>query len=106
MGSGDDEFSGFGDMKLVDGGKAEDRLRLGAGVYSVMKKGSKYRLAKWNGSLDIKNFEQVGSFWSRDDEFVDLGSNKDQFGIVIEQHGVTFLRTLPGATTSLRASNF
>ena len=71
-----------------------------------MKKGSKYRLAKWNGSLDIKNFEQVGYFWSRDDEFVDLGSNKDQFGIVIEQHGVTFLRTLPGATTSLRASNF
>ena len=24
MGSGDDEFSGFGDIKLVDGGKGED----------------------------------------------------------------------------------
>ena len=91
MGKGGDEFSGFGDMKLVDGGKGEDRLRLGTGVYSVTKKGSKYRLAKGNGSLDVKNFEQVGSFWSHDDEFVDFGSNKDQFGMVIDQHSVTFI---------------
>ena len=91
MGKGDDEFSGFGDMKLVDGGKGEDRLRLGAGVYSVTKKGSKYRVAKGNGSVDFKSFEKVGSHWSRDDEFVDFDFNKNQFAMVVDQHGVTFI---------------
>ena len=62
MGKGDDEFSGFGDMKLVDGGKGEDRLRLGTGVYSVTKKGSKFRVAKGIGIADFKSFELVGSY--------------------------------------------
>lgn len=91
MGNGDDEFSGFGDMKLIDGGKGEDKLRLGEGVYAVMKKGSKYRLAKGIGNVDVKNFELVGSFWSRDDEFVELDFNKDQFSMIVDQHGVTFI---------------
>jgi hypothetical protein len=90
MGDGDDEFSGFGDMSLVDGGEGQDKLRLGRGVYSVIKKGTAYRVAKGIGNLDIKNFELVGSFWSREDEFVELDFNKDQFAMVIDHHGVTF----------------
>ena len=66
----------FGDIKLVDGGKDGDRLRIGTGVYSVTKKGSKFRVAKGIGSADFKGFEQIGSFWSRDDEFVELDFTK------------------------------
>ena len=66
----------FGDIKLVDGGKGGDRLRLGTGVYSVTKKGSKFHVAKCIGSADFKGFEHVGSFWSRDDEFVELDITK------------------------------
>ena len=91
MGKGDDEFFGFGDMKLIDGGKGEDKLRFGAGVYAVMKKGSKYRLAKGIGSIDVKNFELVGSRWSREDEFVDFDFNKNQFAMVVDQYGVSFI---------------
>ena len=91
MGKGDDEFAGFGDMKLVDGGKGVDKLRLDMGVYSVTTKGSKYRVAKGNASADFKSFELVGSVWSRDDEFVDFDFNKNQFAMVVDQHGVTFI---------------
>ena len=91
MGKGNDEFAGFGDMKLVDGGKGKDRLRLDAGVYSVMKEGKQFRVAKGIGSADFKSFEEVGSMWSRDDEFVEFDFNKDQFAMVVDQHGVTFI---------------
>lgn len=91
MGKGDDEFAGFGDMKLVDGEKGEDKLRLDMGVYSVMKKGSKYRLAKGNGSVDFRSFEMVGSIYSSEDEFVDFSFDKKEFAMIIDQHGVTFI---------------
>ncbi len=91
MGKGDDEFTGFGDMKLIDGGKGEDKLRLDAGVYSVTTKGSKYRVSKGKGFIDFKNFEMVGSMSSRDDEFVDFDFNKKEFAMVVDQHGVSFI---------------
>ena len=91
MGKGNDEFAGFGDMKLVDGGQGEDRLRLDSGVYSVTKKGSEFRVSKGKGSVDFKSFEEVGSMWSRDDEFVDFDFNKNQFAMVVDQHGVSFI---------------
>jgi len=71
-----------------------------------MKKEREYRLAKGNGILDIKNFEQVGSFWSRDDEFVDFVSNKDQFGMVIDQHDVTFICIPPANLTPSAMAGF
>ena len=91
MGKGDDEFAGFGDMRLVDGGKGLDKLRLDLGVYSVMIKGDKYRVAKGRGSADFRSFELIGSKWSRDDDFVDFEFNKSQFAMVVDEHGVTFI---------------
>lgn len=91
MGKGDDEFIGFGDMKLINGGKGKDRLRLGTGTFDVQKRGKKFLLSKDIGSLEIKSFEQIGSFWSRDDEFVELDFNQDNFSMVVDQHGVTFI---------------
>ena len=91
MGSGDDEFAGFGDMKLVDGGSGEDKVRFGIGVYSVTKKGNKFRIAKGIGTADYKSFEMVGSHWSREDEFVPLEFNKKNFAMIVDDHGVTFI---------------
>ena len=91
MGSGDDEFEGFGDMKLVDGGKGKDRLRLDTGIYSVMKKGSKFHVTRGINSANFKSFELIGSYFSRDDEFVEFDFNKDQFSMVVDQHSVSFI---------------
>ena len=64
MGKVDNVFSGFGATNIIDGGKGEDKLGLGAGICSVMQKGSKYGLSKdigYIGYMDFSNFEIVGS---------------------------------------------
>ena len=91
MGKGNDLFAGFGDMKLIDGGKGVDKLQFDRGVYSVTLKGSKYRIAKGKGSADFTGFELVGSLWSRDDEFIPFDFNKKKFAMIVDEHSVLFI---------------
>lgn len=91
MGKGNDLFAGFGDMKLIDGGKGVDKLQFDKGVYSVKLKGSKYRVAKGKGSADFTGFEMVGSLWSRDDEFIPFDFNKKKFAMIVDEHSVLFI---------------
>jgi len=48
-------------------------------------------VTKGRASADFKSFEEVGSMWSRDEEFVTFDFNKDQFAMVVDQNGVSFI---------------
>ena len=85
MGANNDFFHGFGDQKIISGGKGIDQLILPDGSYNISRRGKKIHLTDGSYTTKVFGFEYIGGLEDNASDLISVDGIEDLNNLIIDE---------------------